>query len=80
MIQDINTRFTALTEYYNNLGFFNNLNNLKYLPNKVLLKHCNDVGVVLQDEESKDIESYELYEEQLLLPNLPNSIRDANLS
>lgn len=79
VIQDINTRFTALTEYYNNFGFLYDINNLKSLPNNELLKHCNDLSVVLQDGESKDIESYELYEElQLLVPNLPNSIRDAN--
>ena len=53
MIQDINTRFTALTEYYNNFGFLCDINNLKSLPNNELLKHCNDLGLVLQDGESK---------------------------
>ena len=54
VIQDINTRFTALTEYYNNFGFLCDINNLKSLPNNELLKHCNDLGLVLQDGESKD--------------------------
>jgi len=79
VIQDIDTRFTALTKYYNNFGFLYEINNLKSLSNDELLKHCNDLGVVLQDGESKDIKSFDLYEElQLLVPNLPNSIKDAN--
>jgi len=79
VIQDIDTRFTALTKYYNNFGFLYEINNLKSLSNDELLKHCNDLGVVLQDEESKDIKSFDLYEElQILVPNLPNSIKDAN--
>ena len=59
---------TALSEYYNNFGFLYDINNLKSLPNNELLKHCNDLGLVLQDGESKDIEFYELYEELQLLP------------
>ena len=59
IIQDTDTRFTALTQYYNYFGFL------------------YDLGILLQHGESKDIESYELYEElQLLVPNIPESIKD----
>ena len=77
IIQDTDTRFTALTQYYNYFGFLYEINNLKSLTKIELLKHCNDLGILLQHGESKDIESYELYEElQLLVPNIPESIKD----
>ena len=77
IIQDTDTRFTALTQYYKYFGFLYEINNLKSSTNCEFLKHCNDLGILLQHGESKDIESYELYEElQLLVPNIPESIKD----
>lgn len=40
VIQDINPRFTALTEYYKNCGFLYDINNLKFNPEPGL-KKCN---------------------------------------
>ncbi|KAL4719354.1 hypothetical protein ACJJTC_006518 [Scirpophaga incertulas] len=61
IIQDTDTRFTALNQYYNNFGFSYEINKLKFLTNSELLTHCNDLGTVLRHGESKDIDSYELH-------------------
>ena len=48
IIQDTDTRFTALTQYYNYFGFLYEINNLKSSTNCEFLKHCNDLGILLQ--------------------------------
>ena len=66
-----------LQHLLNYFGFLYEINNLKSLINSEFLKHCNNLGILPQHGETKHIESYKLYEElQLLVPNIPESIKD----
>ncbi|CAH0406568.1 unnamed protein product [Chilo suppressalis] len=68
----------SLNEYFDQFGFIYDINYLKSIPKEDLLKHCNDLGTILREDENSDIQPFELYEElQLLKSNSLDSINDA---
>ncbi|GBP51838.1 Zinc finger MYM-type protein 1 [Eumeta japonica] len=78
IIVDTECRFKVLNEYYEQFGFIYDLNYLKSIPKEDLLKHCNDLGTILREDENSDIQPYELYEElQLLKSHSLDSVKDA---
>lgn len=77
IIVDTDGRLKSLNDYYDRFGIIYDINYLKSLEKKALLKHSNDLGAILQGENS-DIQSFELYEElQLLKSTSLESISDA---
>jgi len=62
-IQSFNERFKLYQNFKDNFGYLYNFRNIKNLSEEELKKNCNDLHIILQDEDDSDISGLELFEE-----------------
>ena len=59
VIVNTECQFKALNEYFDHFGFVYDINYLKFLPRKDLLKHCYDLGTILRKGEKQRHRSFQ---------------------
>lgn len=61
-IQSFNERFKLYQNFKENFGFLYSFHDIKNLSETKLKKNCNDLHIILQDEDDSDINGLELFE------------------